>query len=197
MNPTKGFRVPPAPSKNEKMRGLETELQNLQMASRVSQMMIQQLLGNVKKMSEDLGGALNQLFEMQYKYSALQKHLNVDTATLDKIANEQRLKDFDAGSLKEDEREGLTPADVVGNDSTITITSTAKDEAGNDRGIFRSRLKLSECGVPDLITNLTGKKVGDKVTVKLNNADHEVELLAIRNPTTPVEAVEKTEGNTH
>jgi hypothetical protein len=191
MNP-RGFRVPPAPTKNEKMRNLETELQNLQMASRVSQMMIQQMLQTMQGMKDDLGMALNQLFELQYKYTALQKHFNVDTATLDKLANEQRLKDFETGSAKEDQKENLTEASEVGTDSTVTITSTAKDETGSDKGIFRSRLKLSECGVPDLITALTGKKVGDKVTVKLNNLDHEVELLAIRNPNAEATQVEAT-----
>ena len=160
------------------------------MAGRVSQMMIQQLLTNIKSRSEDLGYALNQVSELQYKQSALQKHLNCDAAALDKIANEQRLVDFDKASAKQDSQDNLTTAEVVSADSTITLTSEAKDEAGNDRGIFRSRIKLSESGSPDLIAQLTGKTVGTKVQVKLNGVDHTVELLAIRNPT-QVEAVQE------
>lgn len=178
----KGFRVPPQNSKKEQISALEVELKNLQMAGRVSQMMTQQLLQNVKTMSEDLGNALNQLYELQYKYTSIQKHLNLDPAALDVIANEQRLKDFNAGSVAADAKENLAEAAVVSADSTVTIASTAKDEQGNDRGIFRSRLKLSESGVPALISGLDGKAVGDKVQVKLNDVDHEVELLAIRNP---------------
>ncbi len=184
----KGFRVPPQPSKKEAQRKMETELQNIQMASRISQMMIQQLMQNVKSMSEDLGSALNQLYELQYKYTALQKHLNLNVEDLNKIANEQRLKDFDEASVKADEKENLEVAETVEADSTITLTSVAKDEQGNDRGIFRSRIKLSESGVPDLINGLTGKKVGDKVQVKLNGVDHEVELLSVRNPKKEVAA---------
>jgi seryl-tRNA synthetase len=164
------------------MRKTETELQNIQMASRISQMMIQQLMENVKAMSQDLGSALNQLYELQYKYTALQKHLNLDVEALNKIANAQRLIDFDEASVKADEKENLEVAEVAEGDSTVVITSTATDDKGNDRGIFRSRVKLSESGVPDLINGLTGKKVGDKVQVKLNDVLHEVELLSVRNP---------------
>lgn len=181
MNP-KGFRVPPAPSKNEQMRQIDTELKNIQMAARISQMMTQQLMQSVKAMSDDLGSALNQLYELQYKYTAVVKLLALDPEQLNKLGNEQRLVDFDEASGKQDTKDNLVGADEVGGDSTVTITSQAKDENGLDRGIFRSRLKLSECGVPDLINGLAGKKVGAKVQVKLNGIDHEVELLSIRNP---------------
>lgn len=183
----KGFRVPPQKSKNEELNSVKTELANMQMAGRISQMMTQQLMQSVKTMSEDLGSALNQLYEAQYKLNAVQKLLNLDPVELNKIGNEMRLADFNEASAKADVKEGLVAGEVVGDDSTITITSTATDESNNDRGIFRSRLKLSESGVPDLITGLAGKKVGDKVTVKLNGQEHTIELLGISNPV-PVEA---------
>jgi len=186
----KGFRVPPQASKKEQVRNIEVEVKNKQMASRVSQMMTQQLMQNVQSMSQDLGNALNQLYELQYKYTALQKHLNLPTEVLNEIANQQRLVDFNDASSKQDVKDGLLDAVEVANDSTITITTVAKDEGGADRGIFRSRLKLAECGVPDLITGLAGKKVGDKLSVKLNGLDHEVELLSIRNPA-PVEVAQE------
>lgn len=189
---TKGFRVPPQPSKNDQVRAFDAELKNLQMASRISQMMTQQLMQSVKTMSEDLGSALNQLYELQYKHAAVVKALALDPAQLASLSNEQRLVDFNLASTGQDLKENLALTDEVGSDSTITLTTIAKDETGTDKGIFRSRIKLSECGVPDLISGLTGKKVGDKVQVKLNGIDHEVELLSIRNPTLTV-ATEVTE----
>ena len=178
----KGFRTPAQPSAKVQLRQVQTELQNSNMASRVSQMMMKAMATNVKSMSQDLGSALNQLYELQYKYTALQKYLNVDTAKLNTIVNEQRLSDFNEASLKADDKDGLEAVSTVGDDSTVVLTSTATDETGNDRGIFRSRIKLSESGVPDLIKALTGKSVGDKVNVKLNEIDHVVELLAITAP---------------
>ena len=140
------------------------------------------MLQNVKNISQDLSSSLNQLFELQYKVLAIQKHLNLDVNVLNEIANQQRLSDFNDASSKADQEESLLAADTVTNDSTIVITSTATDEKGNDSGIFRSRIKLSESGVPDLITSLTGKTVGERVNVTLNGIEHEVELLSVRNP---------------
>ena len=179
----KGFRVAPQPTKKQAESELKTELANLQMAGRISQMMTQQLMQSVKSMSDDLGAALNQLYELQYKYNAVTKHLGLDEKALNELANQQRLVDFNDAAAKQDTKDGLVAADTVEADSTVVITSTATDEQGNDRGIFRSRLKLSESGVPDLISGLAGKKVGDKVQAKLNGQDHTVEVLAIRKPT--------------
>ena len=150
------------------------------MAARVSQMMIQQIMQNLKTMSEDLNMSISQLHELQYKYLALKDYLKVDSSSLEEIANTLRLEDFNSAATKADQEEKLQESSIVSQESTITITSTAKDEKGEDRGIFRSRIKLSESGVPDLITNLTGKKVGDTVQVSLNGLEHTVKLLSIR-----------------
>lgn len=185
----KGFRQAPMGSKKEQNAELKTELANLQMAGRISQMMTQQLMQNVKSMTEDLGFALNQLQELQYKHNAAVKLLKISEAELTALSNQQRLVDFEEASAKADTKENLVVGNVVEADSTITITSVAKDAEGNDKGIFRSRLKLAESGVPALITALTGQPVGTKVTVSLSGLDHEIELLAIRNPVAVVESV--------
>lgn len=192
----KGFRVPPQGSKKEQNTELKTEITNMQMAGRISQMMTQQLMQSVKTMSDDLGFALNQLSELQYKYGAVVKALKLSAEDLNKIGNEQRLIDFDEASIKADAKEALAAADVIGQDSTVVITSTAKDPEGHDRGIFRSRLKLADCGVPALIQELQGKSAGTKINVQLNGLDHEVELLSVRNPTA-VEVVETAPEVSH
>lgn len=176
----KGFRVPPKQSKKDELSQLRAELDNVQMANRVSQMLIQQLMQSVKGVTEDLSAALNQLYDLQYKQNGIQKLLKVDTKALNDVIAKQRLADFEDAASKQDAKDGLVVAEVATKDSTVVITSTAQDEEGNDRGIFRSRIKLSESGVPQLIDALTGKTVGDKAVVKLNGFDHEVELLSIR-----------------
>jgi len=191
----KGFRTPAAASKKDQMRNIETELKNMQMSARISQMMTQQLMQSVKTMSDDMGAALNQLAVLQYNFNAVTKHLNIDAKTINDLANAQRLIDFNDGAAKQDVLDQMTDGTVVEANSTITITSTAADANGNDAGIFRSRLKLAECGVPDFITAMMGKTVGDKVEVKLSGLDHVVELLAVRNP--PVAQVENATEATH
>jgi hypothetical protein len=181
-----GFRVP---AKKEKLRIMETEVKNVQTSVQISQMMTQQLMQNMQNMQNDLGNALNQLFEMQYKFTAIKEALNLDTATLDTIANKHRLKDFELGTIAANAKDNLEDGTTVETDSWVVITSKAADATGQDKGIFRSRFKLSECGVPALIQELTGKVAGDKVVVTLNSLDHEVELLSVFNTKKQLEAV--------
>jgi hypothetical protein len=187
----KGFRVPAQATKKEQFRSMDTEMKNLQQSVRISQMMLKQMMDNMQGMANDISNAMNQLYEMQYKYIAIKEHLNLDPSALDSIANRHRLVDFEVASAKQDTQDNLEVGATVETDSTIVITSAAVDATGADKGIFRSRLKLSECGVPSLIADLAGKQVGDRVQVKLNDVDHLVELLAIRNPKKdqPVEVV--------
>jgi hypothetical protein len=120
-------------------------------------------------------------------------HGKFDLDRLTVVANELRLKDFTEASDAVDARDHFTVGDTVKNDSTIIITTTA---AGEDVGIFRSRLELASCGVPALIEGMAGKPVGTKVTCQLNGQEHVVELLGIRNPA-PVqfEAVASTDAD--
>jgi hypothetical protein len=159
---------------------METELKNLAMSMRISQMMTQQVMQNLQHVAQDLGKAFGLINEMQYKVLAMQKVGTFDVSEMDKLANEMRLNDFIEASDKEDKEQGFTIGTVVDENSTVILTSTTNGQA--DLGIFRSRIKLSECGVPDLVKALTGQPVGTKATVKLNGVDHEVELLGIRQP---------------
>jgi hypothetical protein len=178
-----GFRQP---SKNDTIRQMATEMQNLQMAGRVSQMMVQQLIQNNKSMGNDLNRALNLINELQYKILAVQTVSNLDMVALAAVADGLRLKDFNETSDNEDARDGYTAIATVEEDSTVILTSTTAEV---DKGIFRSRIKLADCGVPELITALAGKEVGTKVTIKLNAVDHEIELLAVRRPKAQVAEV--------
>ena len=175
----KGFRQQPQANRKDEIRAIKEELKQLAMASRINQMMTQQLMQNLRNMQEDLGRALGIVTELQYKLLAVQKVGNFSVEEMNEIANEQRLTDFCEASDREDREGNFTTGTVVDKDSTVILTSTTEEK---DRGIFRSRIKLSTCGVPDLIQAFTGREVGARAIVKLNGLDHEVELLAIRQP---------------
>ena len=190
-----GLRQKPQGSTKDKFRAFEAELKNMQMAGRISQMMVQQLVQNNKGVGEDMGKLFQLTNEMQYKFLALQEVLGVDVAKLNEVTSRLRLKDFNEASDKEDLEQGFTTVDVVEQDSTVILTSTTQE---TDRGIFRSRVKLADTGTPELIQGLMGKGVGTKVKVKLNNVEHEIELLGIRRPkpevaAEPLKAVEAAE----
>lgn len=173
-----GFRSKPQPNKNDLLQQLTTEVENTSMAVRVSQMLIKQLLTNGQSMQSDLNQMVSQITELQYKFLAVQKALNLDSSKLEELANEERLKDFEEAASKADIQDQLEVAETADADSVVTITSTTIGP--QDKGIFRSRIKLSETGVPELINELTGKRIGDKVTVKLNDIEHNIELLDIK-----------------
>lgn len=175
----KGFRQKPQANRKERLTQLEQRLGQLEMASRISQMMTQQLMNNMKNMQQDIGRALGLLNETQYKLLAVQQVAKLDVTQMNEIANVLRLKDFNEASDREDVEGQFTLGDTVDKESTIILTSTTKNV---DQGIFRSRIKLANCGVPDLINAFAGAQVGAKATVSLNGVEHEVELLGIRNP---------------
>jgi len=175
----KGFRQPAQLNRKEKFGAIAKELENLSMAGRISQMMTQQLMQNMKTMGEDLSRSMNLISELQYKILAIQKVANLDVEAMNKVANDQRLVDFNEASDREDKERGFTVGEKVNEQSVIVLTSTTEEK---DRGIFRSRLKLAECGVPDLIAAFMGREVGAKAIVTLNGLEHEVELLAVRQP---------------
>jgi len=183
----KGFRQTAEVSRKERLRSMEAELKNLQMSSRISQMLLKQMMDSTQNMQQDLGRALGLINEMQYKVLAVQQVAGLDVNKLNDIANGLRLKDFDDASAREDAEGNFSVGDVVEEDSTVIITSKTENV---DKGIFRSRIKLSECGVKDLIDGFMGRPVGAKILTKLNGDEHEIELLAIRNPP-PVAEVEQ------
>jgi len=176
----KGLKLQPQPSKKDQIKTLETELKNYQMATRMSQMMIQQLISNVKSMAADLSAVSAQLYELQYKYEAVRKLTDTDELKVSALCNDLRLKDFEEAAKKVDDKEGLLDVEFAEEDSTVILTSVAVDELGSDKGIFRSRIKLSDSGSPDLIKALVGKKVGDQAAVTLNGLAHTVKLLSVK-----------------
>ena len=175
---TNGFREQPVGSKGEQIRRLQTELQNTQMAAQMSQMMIKQLLENQNNLGNDLRNLTNMVMELQYKILAMQNVAGLDIAALNKESENLRLADFNSASEKEDKEQNLVIGDKVEKDSIVILTSTAPD----GKGFFRSRIKLADCGVPELINGLQDQPVGTKVDVTLNGVLHNVELLGISNP---------------
>lgn len=188
----KGFRQQPQDSRKERLRAMEAELKNSQMAQRIAQMMTQQMMQNQQAMQQDLGRALGLINELQYKILAVQQTANLDNAQLSAIADQLRLKDFNEASDKEDVEQGFTVGTTVNADSTVILTSKTET---SDKGIFRSKIKLADCGVPDLIKAFEGREVGAKALVQLNGEEHEVELLAIRQPPAAEPVAQPVEGN--
>lgn len=173
---TNGFRTPQAPSKKDQMRQITTELQNIQMATRITQMLLQKFAKDIERLDQDMNRAMSMLNNLEYRTLATVDVTGVDKEALNAKADQLKLTAYNEASDADDKEKGLIPADVVENDSYVLLTSEAPDE----KGIFRSKVKVSEVGVPELEAALLGKKVGDKFPITLNGVDHVIEVLGIR-----------------
>ena len=165
-------------NKSKGQRALETEkgVQQLQMATRMSQMLIQQMGNSVQTISKDLGELTGRQRDIQYRLLAIQELLNLNADDVVAKAEALQVKDFEETSAKEDVTEGCTDADTVAEDSVIILTS--KVETGG--GILRTRLKVAELGFPQLKQDLLGKRVGDTVEADINGTKHSITLLGIK-----------------
>jgi hypothetical protein len=165
-------------NKSKGQRALETEsgLKQLQMATRVSQMLIQQMGQSVQSMSKDMNELTARQRELQYKVLAIQELTGVSADTVTERAEVLQVKDFEEASAKEDAAAGATDADTVTEDSVVVLTS--KVAVGG--GILRTRLNVAEVGFPQLKQDLLGKKVGDTFTADVNGTTHSITLLGIK-----------------
>ena len=181
-----GFRTAASASKKDLIKSTQTEVKNLQMAVRLNQMMTQQVIQQFQATNKDVTNAINVMNDLQYRTLAMLEVLGVDTVKLDKAADRLKLIDYNSASDKEDAAKQYVVGDIVKADSIVTITSDAE----GDKGIFRSKFKLSEAQNPDLQMALEGLKVGDRTKITFTGVEHDITVLAIREETLPAATVE-------
>ena len=165
-------------SKGEKFKELETAVENMQMALRLSQMMSQHQGNEIKQMQGDLVYFMGLSNELKYREKATIQINELDEGAIDKLAGELKVKDFNEEAVKRDEIEECEPQDVVDDDSVLIISTTTNDD--KDDGIFRSRFHMSECFTPELREALLGKKVGDSFDQTLDEVVHKVNIHDIK-----------------
>jgi TolA-binding protein len=189
-----GKRQPKQSGTKQKLKELETQLTNSEMATRISQMMIKQMLDQFQGLRRDLDNTMGILNDFQYRTQAMMQLGNFDIDELNKLAEQFKLKDYMKASDAEDEAKGFTVDNdgVVDEKSVVIITSTTNGD--EDRGIFRSKFSMDECQTETLREQLLGKKVGDVVTEEINGDTHEITILELRRQ--PEEATEGTNGET-
>ena len=186
----KGFRQKAVGSKSDAIRELQTTVSNLQQAVRISQMMQQHLVQNFQRMDEDMGKTMTLLNETQYRSLAMLKSGSFDLDKIDQLAEELKLKDYNDASDKEDKEKNYTTIDTVTKDDIAIITSSTESGEGE---IFRSKFKLGQAGLPELVEKLDGKKVGETVEVTIAGTVHKVTLVGARREPPKAEQTETSE----
>jgi len=183
-----GFRQSKGPSTKDRIRALETNLENSQQALNISQMMIKQLMQQIDMLRKDGNNSINMCNDLQYRTLAMLNLLNVDLDALDKEADRLKLVDYNNASDKEDKEKNYSIGDVVGEGSIVIVTSTTETEV--DQGIFRSKIPVAQIPFEQMKTDIIGKKVGDKFEADLNGVKHNIEIVGIRELPAKLEVVE-------
>ena len=165
-------------TKGQRFEAMEKTLKQLQMSVQVNQMLLKQVGNTISPIQGDLGEFIGRQRELQYRVLAVQELSNLDVVTIDAKSRELQIKDFEESSAKEDEEKGYTVADVVAEDSVITLTSTTPDEEGPDKGILRSKMEYKDFMLPQFEA-LLGSKVGDSVDIDVNGVKHKIEIVKI------------------
>lgn len=176
-------------TKSERNAKLEQRLSSLEMGTRVAQMLIQQIANNISPMAKDLGELAGRQRDLQYRVLAVQELLSVSADAINKKAEELQVKDFNEASDKEDLEKGYLAQDEVKEDGIVIFTTKTPSEE-TDRGFLRSKLLVSEVGLPDLKAAFLGKKVGESFEADINGLKHTVTILGSRSVPAPEPTVE-------
>jgi len=178
---TKKFNM----SKGERFEVTEKKVKNLEMANRVSQMLIQQIGNTVSPMAKDVGELAGRQRELQYQLLAVRDLLGLKLEDVNARAEQLQIKDFTEASDKEDLEKNYTVADTVTDESVVILTSKTEDGNG---GILRSKLVVKDIGFPDLRKDLLNTKVGESLVADINGTKHTITVLGVR--TVPAPAVQ-------
>ena len=178
MNQNPGFKQGKSPSTKDRIRALETQLQNAQQALNISQMMIKQLMQQIDMLRKDSTNGINMCNDLQYRTLAMINLTNINLDALDEEADKLKLKDYNDASDKEDADKNYTIGDVVKEESIVILTSTTDTE--DDQGIFRSKIPVVQIPFEQMKADILGKKVGDKFDADIQGINHHIEIVGIR-----------------
>lgn len=176
----KGKKLSAQQSSKDKFRELEASLENIQMASRISQMMIKQILEQLQTIRRDTDNTMGVVNDLQYRTLAILELGNLDKKKLNDLAQEYKLNDYSRASDQEDAIKGyeLDNDGVVTENSVVIITSSTNGD--EDKGIFRSKFKMSDCQLESLRQKLLGSQVGSSFEETISNDLHKITVLGIR-----------------
>jgi len=194
-----GFRQPKQKTVKQQVAELHAAVANIQQALSIQKIVFEQFASGFGKLDKDMHNAMGVLNDLQYRTLALVE-ASSNTAAIDKIAEDFKLKDYNDASDKEDLSKGYVLDDIVKEDSIVTLSS--KCEKNPEYAIFRTKFKLNdEVVLPELKGKILGLKAGDTVETKLpDGMTHLLEVICVKklipslSPVKDTAASEKTDS---
>lgn len=178
------------PNQLERILNLEKNAETLSMGVRVSQMLLQQFTKKMNQLEERLAFVVSLNNDLQYRLLALQKTTGVDIAALQAEADKMKLEEWEKASEDDNKARNLTKADCVSDENSIVVFTSSTPDLEEDKGIFRSKVSVSEIGTKEAKEVFVGKKPGDTFDIQLAGNKHRVELLEVYSQ--PTQGVETT-----
>lgn len=191
----KGQRLQPQKSSKDKMRELDVAVQNAEMATRISQMMLKQVLEQFQGLRRDVDNSMGILNDFQYRTLAMLELSGQDKKEIDKIAEKYKLADYTKASDQEDAIKGYQNDDAgtINEGSIVIITSVTNGD--EDKGIFRSKFNMKECQTETLRNKLLGSKVGSVIEEEINGEKHTITILGLRKTSEGEKVGEENQSN--
>lgn len=176
----KGQRQVKAKGSKDEIRELKVALSNAEMGTRVSQMMLKQVLEQFQNLRRDMDNTMGVINDIQYRTIAMLDVGNINKEQLEAKAESLKLADYNKASDQEDISKNyeLDNDSIIGEKSIVIITSTTNGDT--DKGIFRSKFNMEECKTESLREKLLGAKVGDVVETELGGDLHSITILGLR-----------------
>jgi len=119
------------------------------------------------------------LNDLQYRLLALQKVTGVDLALVQAEADRLKLEEWKRASDEDSKAKGLVSADVVKSKESVVVFTSSTPDLPEDRGVFRSKIRVLELGSLPAMEAFEGKKPGDVFDVTLADQRHVVTLLEV------------------
>lgn len=175
-----GTRIAKTKATGERIKELEIALSNAEMGTRVSQMMLKQVLEQFQNLRRDMDNTMGIINDIQYRTIAMLDVAGVNKEQLEAKAEELKLVDYNRASDQEDAVKGysLNNEGIIDEKSVVIITSVT--DGNENKGIFRSKFSMSECQTESLRAKFLGSKVGDVFTDELNGENHTITILGLR-----------------
>ena len=172
-------------TRGQRFEMLEKKVENVEMSTRISQMMIQQMGQALDGIKGDITSLAPQFQNIQYTLLAMQELLDLDKDKMDEISNRLRLKDWNEANDKTDKDGNFIIKDKIDTDQDVIIMQSTTPDEDEDQGFFRSRMLVADMG-PDLSGQVVGKSVGDTFEHTIRDVKHVIEIIGVREaPPTP------------
>jgi hypothetical protein len=185
----KGFRESKMPSKKQQIEESQNIINDIQKGLQLMRMMMVSMNKSIQGFNADLNNTMTMMNDLQYRTLAMVKAKTFDEETLNRVAMELKIEDYERISSKDDADRGLIDAAVVSENSIVVFTSATPGQT-EDKGILRTKIPVNQSPSQQFKEAIIGKEVGGFFQTTIDGINHDVTILKIKELPPKAEVVE-------